>query len=198
MVTSRSRSLIAAAVVAAVAALGLTTAAGAQRLQIEAAGGPTWRRAAAGTNGPGLDAMTLEAGVGLRVARGLRLRAALGTTVGGATEFIAIGAPCDPSGFCPGGGRLGTVVPGEMYHGRAGIAWTVPGAGDRFEARAGAGAHTASVSGPDTVFGIDAGVSAAITRWLRVGVDATRFTTDLGLLRWMVSPSIQLRLRSGR
>jgi hypothetical protein len=182
-------------IVAAFAGLGLTASASAQRLEFDASVGPTWRRAQSGGLS-GFDALTLEGGIARRVGERFKLRAALGATVGSAAEIIPIGAPCVPFvRIC--NGNFGTVVPGAMYHGRAGFAWAVPGAGDRFEARAGAGVHTGSVRGPNTVFGIDAGVSAAITPWLHVGVDATRLTSDLGLLRWLVTPAIQVRLRSG-
>lgn len=182
---------------AVVATLALTASAAAQRLEIHAAAGPTWRGAADGRHRSGFDAMTFEGSVTRRVADRFKLRAALGVTVGSASVAIATGAPCDPSGFCPGGGRLGTLIPGTTYRGRAGIAWVVPGTADRLEARAGAGVHAASVSGPDAVLGIDAGISAAIVPWLHIGVDATRFTSDLGVLRWIVTPTIRLRLRSG-
>jgi hypothetical protein len=192
MVTSRIWGLI----VVAAAGLGAAASASAQRLELQASAGPTWRGVQSGGHGPSFDALTLEGGVARRVARGFKLRAAVGMTMGGASEVIAISASCIPFVGC-GGGKLGTVVPGAMYHGRAGFAWTLPATGERLEARAGAGVHMGSVSGPDAVLGIDAGVSAVITPWLHVGLDATRLTSELGLLRWLVTPAIQLRLRSG-
>jgi hypothetical protein len=121
MVTSRIWGLI----VVAAAWLGAAASASAQRLELQASAGPTWRGVQSGGHGPSFDALTLEGGVARRVARGFKLRAAVGMTMGGASEVIAIRASCIPFVGC-GGGKLGTVVPGAMYHGRAGFAWTLP------------------------------------------------------------------------
>lgn len=180
------------ATVALAASLMTAAAPGAaQQVQAFLGGGPTWR--GTGTRGASVDAVTVEAGLGTDVAPHLDLRLIGGLTVGGATEALAVGAPCDPDGRCPGG-RLGVLVPGSQYHARAGLAWSVPGLDDRLELQGGAGVYTASVAGPDAVLGLHAGLAALPLRRLGIGLEVARLTSDLGTVRWLVTPSVRIQV----
>jgi hypothetical protein len=174
------------------ALLGTALPIEAQRFQANLSGGPTWRGTSAGD---GFDAMSLTAGVGTKLKGRWSLSIEGGVTLGTSTETIPLGMPCDIATLCQGTGEFGILVPGSLYSGQTVLAWTVPGARDRLEVRGGAGVYGARVVGGDVTMGFSIGGSVAVLPWLHLGADATRLISDLGRLRWMVSPAIQLRLR---
>lgn len=55
-------------------------------------------------------------------------------------------------------------------------------------------AFAASVPGPDAVPGLSAGASLRLPRWLDAGAEATRLFRGLGEVRWLVTPTLRIRL----